>query len=430
MSKLFTIIFLFILITNCSLDNKSGFWTKETNLENSKDVLDKIFINEQINTNEFNKNFKIRLTDLYTSKNILRNNNNYIRYEGELKKISKYNFSKIDRFNEFEPEIIFNKNSLIFFDNKGSVLKFNNKSKLVWKKNYYSKIEKKFNPILFMNQKNNTLIVADTISKYYALKIDTGEIIWSKNNSSPFNSQVKIHGDKFYVVDSENKLNCYSMKDGSKIWELKTEKSFINSSKKLSIVISGERLFFNNSLGDITAVDINNGNFLWQISTLKSSMYQDTFNLKTSILVTNDDAVLFSNNNNQFYSINQKSGSINWIQKINSNLAPVIIGNLIFSVSLEGYLFLINNKDGNIIRITNIFNHFKKKIKDKIEPVGFIMSSTKIYLTTNNGRLLIIDVTNGKTITTLKIDKNKISRPFISNKNFYIARDNSIIKLN
>ena len=42
----------------------------------------------------------------------------------------------------------------------------------------------------------------------------------------------------------------------------------------------------------------------------------------------------------------------------------------------------------------------------------------------------MIDIKSGKTISTLKIDKNKISRPFVSNQNLYLAKDNAIIKLN
>ena len=77
--------------------------------------------------------------------------------------------------------------------------------------------------IIIQNQKKNkthfifcknekTLLVADNIAKYYALNINTGEIIWSKNNTAPFNSQIKIYKDKFFVVDYNNTLRAYSIK--------------------------------------------------------------------------------------------------------------------------------------------------------------------------------------------------------------------------
>ena len=68
--------------------------------------------------------------------------------------------------------------------------------------------------------------------------------------------------------------------------------------------------FFNNSLGDINAVDIASGNMLWQQPTQTSSLYEDTFSLKTSDLIASNDIILFSNNKNEFYSLDIKKGSV------------------------------------------------------------------------------------------------------------------------
>ena len=125
-----------------------------------------------------------------------------------------------------------------------------------------------------------------------------------------------------------------------------------------------------------------------------------------------------------------KNGGIKWKQRINSTLRHTHIENTIFSISMEGFLILTNNQNGAIIRITDIFKQFSKKKRSKIKPVGFIVGSNNIYLTTNNGRLLIIDILTGKTKSVLKIDGEKISRPFVLNKNMFIVKDNAIIKLN
>ena len=43
---------------------------------------------------------------------------------------------------------------------------------------------------------------------------------------------------------------------------------------------------------------------------------------------------------------------------------------------------------------------------------------------------MIIDIKTGKTQSILKIDKDKISRPFILNENLFVVKENAIIKLN
>ena len=426
-----SLLLILLFFSSCSLDKKSGIWTNEKKIiEENKSQ--KLFIDETLNTSEFNANLNIEFPSniIINEFNTIDNNNGLVDYKGELKNISKYKFSKISRFNEFDPEFIFTNEDIIFFDNKGSVIKFDNKSKLKWSKNNYTKAEKKLMPILFMANSGNNLFVADSLSNYYLINIENGETIWSKTHTSPFNSQVKIFKDKVFVADSENTLNCYSIKDGSKLWQLKTENSFINSPKKLSIVLKNNIVYFNNSLGDITAVDIDNGSLKWQISTQSSEIYEEIFNFKTSEIIAGHKSILFSNNKNEIYSVDQMSGSINWKQKVNSDLRPTLIGNVVLTISSEGYLYIIENETGNIIRVTDIFNRFKDKKRKKIKPIGFLVGINDIFLTTDKGSMLVIDKSSGKTKSIFKFSKGKLSRPLSSNQNMFIIKDNSIIKLN
>ena len=468
MSKFLGIFLLLIFITSCSLDNKTGLWTKKQKIKEEKIIIKELFEKEKALEKEFNPNLKINLSAKLIDNSFINNfdnNNGRVNYNGTLKSISKFKFSKIDNFNQLEPEIIFDKNNVIFFDDKGSILKFDNFSKLIWKKNYYTKAEKKSKPILFFANNKNTLVVADSIAKYYAININNGELLWSKNNSAPFNSQVKIYKDKFFAIDFENILRCYSIKDGTELWQVKTDQSFIKSQKKLSLVIVDNNVYFNNSIGDVSAVDIASGDLLWQTPTQSSGIYEEAFFLKTSDLIANNNSILFSNNKNEFFSLDIKRGNLNWKQKVNSNIRSTLVDNIIFAISMEGFLIIIDNQSGNIIRITDVFtqykrSYFKKRsrtytfgkkkkpkskriVKEKtnptytfgqkrgstIEPVGFIVGSKNIYLTTSHGRLIIIDITTGKPTSVLKIDNDKISRPFVLNKNLFIIKDNAIIKL-
>ena len=432
MNNIFRYIILIIFLNSCSLDTKSGIWTEKKDIKVAEDKISQIFEKQELLDTEFNSNLKIKLSSRLINNsfvNNLTNNNGRINYDGELKKISKFKFSKINNFEYYEPELIFDREDLIFFDRKGSIIKFDLNSNVIWKKNHYNKDEKKLNPVLTLAQDSETLIIADNLSKYYALNIKNGNLLWSKYNSSPFNSQIKTYKDKFFVIDLNNVLRCISLKDGSELWNIKAANTFIKSPKKLSIIIVNNVLYFNNSSGDITAVDINSGIMLWQMPTQNTTIYEDSFLLKNSNLVSNNKIIFFSNNKNEFYAIDLKSGNIIWKQNINSSLQPSIINNLIFTVTNEGFLTIIDSTKGNIIRITDIFSSIKKKKRKKLKPVGFVVAKENIYLTTNQGRLFIIDIETGKTKLINKIDNNKISRPFILNKNLFLIKDDSIIRL-
>ena len=433
MNKLFRILLIYFLITGCSFQKNSKFWNKEKIEEEKQENVTEIFKKEETLNFELNPNLKIELDSRAVNNSFLNNFNNNdgrINYSGRLENVSKYKFKKIENFYQYEPEITFNQNNIIFFDNEGSILSFDSSSNLIWKKNYYSKAQKKQNPFLFFGHNNKILIIADNIAKLYAVDINTGELLWTKKNNAPFNSQVKIYKDKIYVIDFENTLRAYSINDGKEIWNRKTQNSLIRSQKKLSLIILDEKIYFNNSLGDISAIDINNGNLIWQTPTQSSLTYDTGFFLKTSDIVADENLLFFSNNQNQFFSLDIQTGNLNWKQEINSSLRPIIINNFLFTVSLEGYLIIIEKNTGNIIRSNYLFNNFKIKNRTKIKPTGFIVGNENIYLSTSNGRILVVDINSGITKTVLKIDNKEISRPAIFNKNLYVITDNSIIKLN
>ena len=431
MNKKILILILILFFNHCSFNKNSNFWNP-TNIKKS-DNKKQLFAKIEISNFEINEDLEIDIKSAKFVKqsfqNNLSNNNGRLKYDGKFKKALKFNFSKIKKFNEFEPELIIDKDSFIFFSNKGSILKFNNKSKLIWKKNYYTKVEKKLKPILFFASNGETLIVADNIAKFYALDINTGELIWSKNNASAFNSEIKIYKDNFYLIDYQNILRSFSIKDGKQAWKVKTKNSILKSQKKLSLVIDNNKIFFNNSIGDITAVDLKTGNLLWIVPTMSSANSSKSYFLKISNLILNKNSIYFSTNRNQFYSIDINTGLINWTQAINSSLRSTLIDNMIFSVTDNGYLAVSNSKTGEILRRTNIFDKEKKRKKKKLKTTGFIVGRNKIYVSTNAGTILVVDVLNGKTISSLKIDNNQISRPFVLNQNLFVIKDNGIITI-
>jgi outer membrane protein assembly factor BamB len=434
-NKLFYIFTLFLFISNCSLDTKTGIWSKSEKLNSENiNIEEKLFEKPEIFQKEFNNDLKIRLKNDLKKKsfvNNLLNNNGVVEFEGKLEKISKYKFSKISQFNQYQPELLItNRDTLVFFDEKGTILNFANDSKLIWKNNIYSKTEKKQNPILYFASNDQTLIVADNIAKFYAINLNDGKLIWSRYNIAPFNSQIKIHKDKFFVVDFENILRCFSIADGKEIWNFKTEKSFIKSQQKLSFIINNNKLIFINTLGDLSSIDIETGNLFWQSPTQSSAIYENYFSLKNSDLISAKNTIYFSNNQNEFFAIDEINGNLKWKQNLNSNLRPTFADGLVFTVTLEGYLIAIDSRNGNILRMTNVLSIIKNYKKKKIRPVGFIISKDKIYLSLNNGKLIIIETLTGKPIDIIKIDNGKISRPYVLKSNMFIVRDNSILKLN
>ena len=431
MNRLIILLLSLFLLNNCSLNENSKIWKeKEKNLE-SKNI-EKVFLDKKIIVSEFNQELKLNLGEIQSNNKTIDNQNNYgsQSYDGLIKKVGNYKFSKLENINQLNFKPIFLNDGLIFFDKKGSIVRYNESQKVVWKKNYYSKNEKKLKPQLNFLQTGDNLLVVDNIAKYYSININSGKLNWSKNSTYPFNSEIKKNKDKFFVIDYKNTLRCYKIENGSECWNLQTENSFTISNSKFSLIIVDNMVIFSNSIGDITATDIETGLIVWQLPTQSSNIINETYSFKISQLVSDGKSIFFSNNKNEFYSVDVNTGVTNWINDISSNLTPVIIDNLIFTVSNDGYLHVIEKSNGNIIRINDLYLNYKLKKRNDIKPIGFVIGNNKLFLTNTDGKMIIIDLSDGKITGIEKIAGDFTSKPFIHNQNLFIIKNGSILKFN
>ena len=423
MSKYFLYIILFLHLSNC------GFNGKNTEAKINTKIL---FEKSKPITQELNPNLSIEISKITKGEPFLSstsNNSGNPSFISNFENISSFKFSSIDKFKFYQPEILFTKgNDLVFFNGKGDIFKVSNNLKKIWKVNHYTKKEKKLKPILYFAQSKNNILIFDNLSKIYSVKLNTGELNWTKESKVGFNSNLKVFRNIVVAVDFDNVVRAFSVNDGRELWNFATENPFIKSQKKLSIAIKGEVLFFINSIGDVTALNINDGSLVWQTPTQNTLIFQDAFTLENSDIIFANDTIYFSNNRNEFFAIDARSGVLKYKQTINSSLSPTVINNYVFSVSKEGYLFVIDDKTGNILRISNILKNIKNK-KKQIEPTGFILAQNKIYISLNNGQLIKINSLSGTEESTIKIGKKRINRPYVFNGSMFILKSNAIIKV-
>ena len=114
------IIFL-LIFSGCSSNNKSSL-----PVNNSKKLIKKTGSNNQIISKNFNSNLKIVFNKKTDKKENRYLKNNLGRQEvGDINYvISSFKFKKIKNFSLIEPNLIFTKDGIIFFEKKGNIIKF------------------------------------------------------------------------------------------------------------------------------------------------------------------------------------------------------------------------------------------------------------------------------------------------------------------
>ena len=429
MIRIFIFFLLSLIFTNCSLNENSKIWNKKNKIKVEKNI-EIIFDEKTISYKELNSNISLDFSQAIIQNKIIDDKNNFgpQNYSGKLQKIKNFKFSKFNNENDTDLTPLFLKDGIIFFDSKGSIIRYNINQKIVWKKNYYSKFEKKNNPKLSFAMIKKKLVVVDNLSNTFLINLENGNLIWKKRNNYPYNSEIKINNDRFFVIDLNNVLRCYFIKDGTECWNYETEKTLTITNSKNSLLVSENVVYFINNLGDLTAIDTSSGALIWQLPTQSSDIKNFTYDFKNSKLVSEGKSIFFSNNKNEFYSIDLKNGAINWINNISSSLTPILIKDFIITVSDNGYLFVIDKEKGNIIKIKDIYKIYKDKHKKKIKPIGFSISQDKIYLSNSDGKLIIIELNTSNVLKVEKVARKIMSKPFLYNNYLFVIKNGAVIQ--
>ena len=445
MNKKKNLIFflIFILLVNCSFDNKTGIWSgskkekrKISELEKEQKqtkVVDYIYSSKSVYSKEISLTKKISISNPRKNLSWRMSSLNQQNFLGNIylsgidniflkKKIGKNKFpiSKI-----ISSPLVF-ENNIIFSDNNGTIFNINQNGEINWKKNIYKKIYKKVYKNLVFSIYQNNIYVADNIGFIYSIGLNNGKLVWIKNHGIPIKSNIKIYKNKIFLINQDNRILCFNTENGSKIWDIRSVPSFIKLQNFLSSAISkqGDVIAINSS-GDLFKVNANNGKIDWSLNTLESTLAHATDFFKSSEIVIIDDNIIFSSKSSIF-SYNLNTGYTNWKQEVSSIGAPIIDGKNIFILTDNGYFVIIDKDTGIIISSTNILKILKKK-KQETKITGFIMGSGKIYSVTSNGYLIVSSPVSGKVEYFKKIGDHVISTPIINNGKLYILSRNSSI---
>ena len=105
-----------------------------------------------------------------------------------------------------------------------------------------------------------------------------------------------------------------------------------------------------------------------------------------------------------------------------------MIKEFIITVSDNGYLFVIDKEKGNIIKIKDIYKIYKDKHRKKIKPIGFSISQDKIYLSNDDGKLIVLELKTSNVLKVEKIAQNILSKPFLYNNNLFIIKNGAVVQ--
>ncbi len=442
MYRIFFVLFLTILLNNCSFDNKTGIWTgsdqvakkkkedanqnielvfkKQSTIVEEKELDNQILnLDKPISYKEWRQSFQNKFNNI---SNVLFLN------EGNYKKLSKVSNSLVNK------NILVYENNLFFSDQKGNIGVFSlSKNQLIFKYNFYKNKFKKTKKDIKIIIKEDIIIAADNFGYVYSINYKKNKILWAKNFLIPFRSNLKIINGIIFLSDEKNKIVLLDIKNGNKIDELYTQPSKTVSSYESNLAVDDDNnLLFLSTGGSLYSLNlINNKRINWiQNFKLENEI---VFNgnpitiSKNQIIISTDDSISLLNTN----------GVRIWNLNIKSKVSPIISGNTIFTINSDNFLVLIDKNSGQIKYSKNLYSilakDFKKSFQRKIKKIDHLfLTDNKLLLISENSYFIEINLKGVVNISSIKKNPFKISSDiiFLINEMIFVDSSKRIYKVN
>jgi len=202
------------------------------------------------------------------------------------------------------------------------------------------------------------MIVVRTVDgKLFALDVDSGERKWFSDRNVPLLTQrgtsSPLIGGGIAVAGFDNgKVAAFRLDNGQPMWEKRvgqpTGRSEIERIADVDTnpVMFGSVMYAASVNGTIIAVDLRNGETLWQ---RELSTYRN--------LGIDAEMLFASNAQGHVVALDRRNGFVLWTQKALENRqlsAPAVIGEFVVVGDMEGYLHFVRRDDGSFVAQTSV----------------------------------------------------------------------------
>ena len=273
----------------------------------------------------------------------------------------------------------------------------------------------------------NTIFAATGYGVIYALKADTGEILWQYSVQTPVRSAPTVCGQTLYVLTVDNKILALNTADGSLSWQynISAEDTLWAGSAAPACSAEKNMLVTGFSNGEVQAFNAGIGFPLWTLSLINT----DTADFKTEINALKaapviDESYVFATGNELTAAADARTGDRVWAQNIGGSNMPWVVGPYVYITSADNKLYALNKKNGQILWSVDLAA-LDEDFDEDSRFFAPIMLSSKILAANSNGNVYAFSAEDGALLYQMSLNKDLAAAPIFANGYLIFMTDNA-----
>ena len=273
------------------------------------------------------------------------------------------------------------------------------------------------------------LIVASGFGYVTALKLSDGGEIWRRATESPMSSAPAILGARAYLTSTNNDFYALDTDTGEVLWN---DQAIAESARVLSSpspAVTQDILVVGYSSGELIAYLPANGRRLWADTLTSTGRY-------TPLSVINDiagkptiqDGIVYAASHSGILTaIDARTGARIWNRTFGSRQGPVIGGDYLFVVGVNGKVACLNKIDGKIAWTRDLPEFKDGNRENRIVWTGPLLSDGRLVIVSSEGDVVALSPQNGETLSDMKVGQGIYIEPIAAAGKIFVLTDSGTL---
>ncbi len=269
---------------------------------------------------------------------------------------------------------------------------------------------------------NGLVVIGDVGGMLYGLDVLKGRIVWRKQLSSALLGVPVATDDGFIIQTSNNQIYRFTAA-GKKLWSFSGQLGGLGIHLNPSPVIYNGRVYAIFSNGDVIALNVENGNFMWKRQLLLSNnapvMSEVKIPAASPVVIPaaqsgRSEAMLaVSIFQGDLSLISLQDGSTLSSRKLSLKSKPLLIGHTLFAADASGALSALNTAGAETL--------WKQQLSDG-ELTGPILWQGNLWVADDQARVFKLDQ-HGKLLASIQLE-GRVDRTPVAAANGVLVRNN------
>jgi outer membrane protein assembly factor BamB len=269
--------------------------------------------------------------------------------------------------------------------------------------------------------KGDHLFVTSGYGHVQAYHCQTGERLWSYQESDVFRAAPAVDDKRVYCLSADNRIVALNRLTGQFIWSFYGPGDITKFESSAMPVLMHDSVLCAQNTGDFVSVARQTGTSIWSNHLISSSIFK-SYSAMPSCMTTPvvyKNRVYIGNYGGYLACFDGRTGTKIWQQPFSVAQSLWRSGNMIFAVEADGDVAAFHTEDGSLL--------WKVKPLDNFKPpfswYGPVCAGAYVWLSSTQGHVAALDPYTGKVAKIIKTSLKFSTRPAVIKDQLVIFAD-------